>query len=674
MHLLSVKLESINPEAFVDIQNTLTQLALDNNLLDTIPTESLRPLGGLTYLSLRGNKIMHVDLGSFQNLINLKFLYLQNNQITTIMYDSFQSLVALYLLNLKENLITNFVADLQNVEFLYLDRCSIRKIFLTLQMISDDGVTNQNHENTSVFDPHMLPYLNQTTYLGLSFNLLETNDVCSQIWKYSTKLKTLQLGNNMIYSISTGCFKYLQSLKSLYLGENNISFIEEYGFGGLEELRTLSLVGNHLTYVDNTSLAGMHKLNRLSLRNNQIRRILEDSFVCTARLTSLNLGNNYLEGQNNACNLVWRNLLNLKYLFLDGNRINALTNNCFIHLVSLQTLDLSGNNISDLVSDAFRGLDRLTSLVLTHNNIQQLRNDTFPRDFYNLMYLYIDQNQIEIIHHNSFLPLTNLKGLYLEKNFLATSAMCQTVQHNLTSLTMLKLGSNVINAIPYGCFNQLTSLKYLYLQNNLISQMDDNAFFRLGNLKDLFLQHNELKLLKSRTFFGLHDLLLLDVSHNRIHYVEPEAFSSMPKLRSLYLRGNDIVTLSPNTFTSETHVFISLDHNPLVCNCSMSWLKSKFILVRNDSNCTRVANTGNRTESVKQFVTDRCKVRPTIQPGVDTSSSFAERSNLFIIIVIVMVILLTALVLTLFRIFKQCPHHSRPHVGTLPASGPSGVI
>ena len=124
----------------------------------------------------------------------------------------------------------------------------------------------------------------------------------------------------------------------------------------------------------------------------------------------------------------------------------------------------------------------------------------------------------------------------------------------------------------------------------------------------------------------------------------------------------------------EINLLVSLDHNPLVCYGSMSWLKSKYILVRNDSICTRVANTGNGTEIMKQFVTDHCKVRPTIQPHIDTSSSLAVSTNRSIVIVIVMVILLIAFVLTLFRIFKQCTQHTRLHVVTLPASGPSGVI
>ena len=147
----------------------------------------------------------------------------------------------------------------------------------------------------------------------------------------------------------------------------------------------------------------------------------------------------------------------------------------------------------------------------------------------------------------------------------------------------------------------------------------------------------------------------------------------MPKLRALYLQENGIVTLSPNTFTGEIHLFVSLFQNPLVCNCSMSWLRSKNITLRNDSICTRVTDTGNGTEIVKQFVTDHCTVIPTIQPGIDTSSYFAVSTNLFIIIVIVMVILLTAFVLTIFRIFKQCTQRSRSQVGTLPSSGPSGV-
>ena len=97
------------------------------------------------------------------------------------------------------------------------------------QIIFDDDRSIQSHKDKSVINTHILPSMNDTTYLGLSFNLLETNDVCSQIWKYSTRLKFLNLRNNVIYSISAGCFGYLRSLKSLFLDMNKISFIEESG-------------------------------------------------------------------------------------------------------------------------------------------------------------------------------------------------------------------------------------------------------------------------------------------------------------------------------------------------------------------------------------------------------------------------------------------------------------
>ena len=88
----SVRLMSIHPKAFEDIQTTLSHLTLSNNLLDKLPVQSLTTLSELQTLDLEDNCISYLGSHSFQNMTRLAVIILSDNEITSIRSDAFEGL------------------------------------------------------------------------------------------------------------------------------------------------------------------------------------------------------------------------------------------------------------------------------------------------------------------------------------------------------------------------------------------------------------------------------------------------------------------------------------------------------------------------------------------------------------------------------------------------------
>lgn len=53
----------------------------------------------------------------------------------------------------------------------------------------------------------------------------------------------------------------------------------------------------------------------------------------------------------------------------------------------------------------------------------------------------------------------------------------------LPTLSVLRLGSNLISALPDGCFSACPALSQLYLDNNAIRSLSDHTFSGLSRLE-----------------------------------------------------------------------------------------------------------------------------------------------------------------------------------------------
>ncbi|XP_035877427.1 leucine-rich repeat-containing protein 19 isoform X2 [Phyllostomus discolor] len=126
----------------------------------------------------------------------------------------------------------------------------------------------------------------------------------------------------------------------------------------------------------------------------------------------------------------------------------------------------------------------VTILDLSYNQITLNTMDTSVLQIYYLLTeLYLIENNVVILHNNSFGNLSNLK--------------------------ILNICRNSIYVIQQGAFIGLNKLKQLYLCQNKIVQLNPNIFVPLKNLKLLNLQDNMMSYIDRPPLFHL-ELIILD--------------------------------------------------------------------------------------------------------------------------------------------------------------------
>ena len=229
----------------------LRTLNLNNNSITFIPAFCFLSLKSLMVLKLQHNNIHKVDNNGFEGLQNVKSLDLQDNELKVVWNKSFYGLFNLTQLILNRNKISA-------IQF-------------------GSFISTRNLE-----------------MLLLVSNALQTSDICHLVWQPLIKLRVLNLGNNRILTLKSGCFRYLVSLRNLILPHNNISNLENNSFKGLANLRELNLRDNKLQLIMNGSLAGLHKLEYLRLENNEIHILQAGSFHFMKQLRLIQLKGNLL--------------------------------------------------------------------------------------------------------------------------------------------------------------------------------------------------------------------------------------------------------------------------------------------------------------------------------------------------------------------------------------------
>ncbi|XP_036401267.1 SLIT and NTRK-like protein 1 [Megalops cyprinoides] len=125
-------------------------------------------------------------------------------------------------------------------------------------------------------------------------------------------------------------------------------------------------------------------------------------------------------------------------------------------------------------------------LNLRDNSIQNVKKkDLNGYQYLNL--LDLGANNIKLIENNTFQNLTDLRWLYMDKNYLDTLFMEMFV--GLQNLEYLSLEYNDIQLIMAGTFNPMPNLRVLFLNNNLLKSLPMDIFLGVS-LSQLSLHNN----------------------------------------------------------------------------------------------------------------------------------------------------------------------------------------
>lgn len=172
---------------------------------------------------------------------------------------------------------------------------------------------------------------------GIGLTLLPSNT-----FENASKMLDINLGGNKLKALEAKVFTPCKNLRKLILNYNDLEEIDMNSFDNLNDLEELDLSNNLLSVIPHKALGQLKGLKSLNLSNNTLSvkyGMFPDSLVV------LDLSYNKLE------NFTLKSIIsleNLKYLYLNGNRIYRFRQHIFPDgildpLKSLKQVQLSDN-------------------------------------------------------------------------------------------------------------------------------------------------------------------------------------------------------------------------------------------------------------------------------------------------------------------------------------------
>ncbi|XP_065145738.1 uncharacterized protein [Paramisgurnus dabryanus] len=309
--------------------------------------------------------------------------------------------------------------------------------------------------------PYGIPY--NSRYILLMNNRIDS--IQPNLLSLYDSMEFLVLSNNNLTDATVeGAFKGIRSLKRLYMERNLLRSVPTDLPASLEELR---LDGNQVSAMSEAAMARCPNLLILSLSNNSLgnetSKIPPGVLLPMGNLRTLTLSHNRLTS------VPLQLPLNLRELYLRGNRIHRLQGDIFWGEAELQVLDLSANRLTD------KGLGKA-----------------------------------------ALLNATRLESLNLEGNLLK-----QIPRHLPCTIKTLNLEGNLISSIGKDAFISMPQLEHLGLARNKITKVAIGAFRVLPLLHQLDVSHNSLRQVPRQLPLWLHSVTF---THNKIRTVPRDAF------------------------------------------------------------------------------------------------------------------------------------------------------
>lgn len=276
-----------------------------------------------------------------------------------------------------------------------------------------------------------------------------------------------------------------------YIPNHNDTF-QPYHFEKLDFLENLKIMFSGITTLPQSVFSGTPNLKYLYLNNNKLIRVPVGLFQPLSKLLFLDLGKNNLTDLEPE---VFKHLPQLSYLNIYGNNLKNLSRQTFSYFRNLTSLDVSSNGITTLPKNLFQNLSTLTELNMRFNNIS-------------------------ILPENMFSNMTLLKKIYTDYSFSKTFVDVPSgLFSNLISLKDLSMNSNNLTYLPENMFRNSAQIRNVSLNTNRLTQLPNSLFQDCKNLQKVDLGSNKLTVLNVTLFHGLKNLKELRLNNNQISFI-----------------------------------------------------------------------------------------------------------------------------------------------------------
>ncbi|KAI8346761.1 hypothetical protein BD560DRAFT_411226 [Blakeslea trispora] len=395
------------------------------------------------------------------------------------------------------------------------------------------------------------------------------------LYKPASKIKSLDLSNNILFELPVDFVQRCTSLSKLYLSNNDYTVLPS-ATQHIASLEHLHISGNQLHDLDHARLDKLSQLRTLRAINNKLETLPEAFGSCFQHLTTLFISNNsftkfpmvicqitslaYLDISFNKIQMFPEEigqLTNLIGLFAIANRITGGLPSSLMNLTKLRELDLRQNLISDL--DVVSHLPSLEILLVDYNSTSIVNFEVKSLRQLKMYKNHLTQFNLSCLPgpESSCLTELNLSNCKL-------SSLPETLFSNTKSLERLVLDSNTLSTLP-SSIGQLQRLVKLSIQNNNLDSLP-SEIGRLTELKILDAQKNNLKMLPKEIWLCA-SLQTLNCSSNLLESFPPP--SSAPLVTgdnvsemTLVCNGDDdMMPIMPPTLNAGQGVIKRLDYS-----------------------------------------------------------------------------------------------------------------
>ncbi|KAG6556903.1 hypothetical protein Mapa_001318 [Marchantia paleacea] len=502
--------------------SSLDTLILDDNLLQTIPLESILKQRNLHQLRIASNQLEGSIPSEISTLTELHFLALFENKLTGAIPTSFSNLTSLMYLTLEDNNLTgpipNFMSNISKIVEQVMFHFSHNSFSGSVPEIACAPPTCDNG--------HQKDYCIKLRILDISYNQL-TGDL----------------------SPVTRCYS-LGSSDVLLLSHNNLegpiptSFIwDAQPDSNRSRFSTLDLSHNRLNgSIDSRMLATDSNNNGqcfvdpgfasyLDLSNNQLTGSVPEILTNCSNIQWLKLGNNLLQGKIPvSLGRIGQSLLTLS---LRDNNLDGPMPSSLGNCSSLRVLDLSGNRLSGPLPSELLGLKGSLRVLSVAKNNMSGPFPTWITSFGSLQVLDLSYNNFDGVIPES-VELSNLKAfvdggmqneghgtLFDERISFEAKGNTLELVYVLAITTYFGIAHNHFHGPVPPQLGLLRGLVYLTLAGNKFNGTIPESFSQLLEINSLDLSDNTLSGGIPASFALLKFISYCNLSYNRLSGIIP---------------------------------------------------------------------------------------------------------------------------------------------------------
>ncbi|XP_067138457.1 uncharacterized protein [Centruroides vittatus] len=366
------------PPNLLSNNKLMTNFSCSYNKISTIPTGIFRGLSELRMLELEGNRLENLPEEVFRSLSSLKTLKLSNNRLTFLHENIFFPLTNLMYLDLSNNNLTEIIGERPFGSSKHLNYLKLKNAGLTQwPMINwtEYDLTEVDFSNNH-FETVKLPiYTPNRMVLNVSNCKIRT--IYVDDWKYGFQMPYYYLSNNEI-TCDHKLQQFVLALKSnIEVARKIFPNIENTKCYGKERnllgSTSFVVIGNYCPMNCECFAEKNHvKVNCSEMGINVIPEVL------VPNTTIVDLSNNYVKDLSNVDSVTWKNVT---YLRLSNNSISNISD--YVLMPNLKFLWLDGNRLSELPPGLMNLIDVSSKfkIYLSGNNWTCHCHSQFTKDW-----------------------------------------------------------------------------------------------------------------------------------------------------------------------------------------------------------------------------------------------------------------------------------------------------